>query len=103
MLFFLEVVQKLMGTETSIDPNMLTTLISWSSGRYIASPLALSPHSGPASSMMAMVCLLHDFALAKVMGASFARDCFQHLLIGQTNLHETLVFKTLIDTLTYLV
>jgi hypothetical protein len=25
-----------------IDPNMLTTLILWSSGRYIASPLALS-------------------------------------------------------------
>jgi hypothetical protein len=43
--------------------------------------------------MMAMVCLLHDFALAKVTGASFARDCFQHLLIGQTNLHETLVLK----------
>jgi hypothetical protein len=27
-----------------IDPNMLTTLILWSSGRYIASPLALSCH-----------------------------------------------------------
>jgi hypothetical protein len=27
-----------------IDLNMLTTLILWSSGRYIASPLALSPH-----------------------------------------------------------
>jgi hypothetical protein len=27
-----------------IDPNMLTTLILWSSGRYIASPLALSHH-----------------------------------------------------------
>jgi hypothetical protein len=27
-----------------IDPNMLTTLILWSSGRYIASPLALSRH-----------------------------------------------------------
>jgi hypothetical protein len=26
------------------DPNMLTTLILWSSGRYNASPLALSPH-----------------------------------------------------------
>jgi hypothetical protein len=26
------------------DPNMLTTLILWSSGRYIASPSALSPH-----------------------------------------------------------
>jgi hypothetical protein len=43
LLFYLEVVQKLMGTETSCDP-MLTTLILWSSGRYIASPLALSPH-----------------------------------------------------------
>jgi hypothetical protein len=27
-----------------IDPKMLTTLILWSSGRYIASPLALSRH-----------------------------------------------------------
>jgi hypothetical protein len=27
-----------------IDPNMLTTLILWSSGRYITSPLALSRH-----------------------------------------------------------
>jgi hypothetical protein len=27
-----------------IDPNMLTTLILWFSGRYIASPLALSHH-----------------------------------------------------------
>jgi hypothetical protein len=27
-----------------IDPNMLTTLILWSSGRYIASPMALSHH-----------------------------------------------------------
>jgi hypothetical protein len=27
-----------------IDPNMLTILILWSSGRYIVSPLALSPH-----------------------------------------------------------
>jgi hypothetical protein len=27
-----------------IDPNMLTTLILWSSGRYIVSPLALSHH-----------------------------------------------------------
>jgi hypothetical protein len=27
-----------------IDPNMLTTLILWSSGRYIASPLVLSRH-----------------------------------------------------------
>jgi hypothetical protein len=30
-------------------------------------------------------------------------DFFQHLLIGQTNLHKTLVLKLLIDTLTYLV
>jgi hypothetical protein len=28
-----------------IDPNMMTTLILWSSGRYIASPLALSRHN----------------------------------------------------------
>jgi hypothetical protein len=27
-----------------LDPNMLTTLILWSSGRYITSPLALSRH-----------------------------------------------------------
>jgi hypothetical protein len=27
-----------------IDPNMLTTLILWSSGRYITSPLDLSRH-----------------------------------------------------------
>jgi hypothetical protein len=51
---------------------MLTTLILWYSGRYIASPLEVVTIAGPASSMMAMVCLLHDFALAKVKGASFA-------------------------------
>jgi hypothetical protein len=32
----------------------------------------LSPRAGPASSMMTMVCLLHDFALAKVTSASLA-------------------------------
>jgi hypothetical protein len=76
-----------------IDLNMLTTLILWSSGRYIASPLALSPHhcrtsewhdgNGMSSSWF---CFSHS-------DGCFFRDCFNHLLLGQTNLHETLVWK----------
>jgi hypothetical protein len=52
---------------------------------------------------MAMVCLLHDFALAKVTGTFFATWLLP-TPIAWTNKHpQNISHKTLIETLTYLV
>jgi hypothetical protein len=87
-----------------IDPNMLMNLILWSLG--VTSRLLwlyVLTIAGPASSMMKMVCLLHDFALAKVTGAFLATWLLPTPIACTNKPPQNISLKTLIDTLAYLV
>jgi hypothetical protein len=53
--------------------------------------------------MMAMVCLIHDFDLAKVTGASLAMWLLPTPIAWTNKPPRNISLKTLIDTLTYLV
>jgi hypothetical protein len=53
--------------------------------------------------MMAMVCLLHGFALSKVTGTSFPTLLLPTPIAWTNKPPQNIGHKTLIDTLTYLV
>jgi hypothetical protein len=106
LFFSLEVVQKLMGTETSCELIRICWR-PWSCGlRGVTSRLLwleVVTIAGPASSMMAMVCLLHDFALVKVTGTFSAMWLLPTPIDWTNKPPQNISLKTLIDTLTYLV